>query len=163
MQESKALIMERLRREDRWDEASLFKDQTIKELRAAGKTRRDAGELAWGEMARKYPPVNQANEGVDLGGLDPTQEDLPNSSPATFVGDAFWVYNSIGRATVVSASAPSAGAWALLRWAERNEDRFFEQILPKALQLSTKLESEQHSLDHEDEELGELEELLGIC
>ncbi|MHB8953845.1 MAG: hypothetical protein ACYC4U_12820 [Pirellulaceae bacterium] len=57
MNESKIELTERLRREGRWAEASWFKDEIVKKLRAEGMKRREAGEQAWREMAKAFPPV----------------------------------------------------------------------------------------------------------
>ncbi len=57
MNQSKIELTERLRREGRWAEASQFKDQTVKKLRAGGMKRTEAGEQAWQKMAEAYPPL----------------------------------------------------------------------------------------------------------
>ena len=55
--ESKIVATERLRKEGRWNEASLFKDEAIKRLRAEGRTKSEASEAAWDEMLAKFPPL----------------------------------------------------------------------------------------------------------
>ena len=57
MSESKIVATERLRREGRWDEASVYRDRVRKELRAQGKPREEAAEAAWQAMREKYPPL----------------------------------------------------------------------------------------------------------
>lgn len=67
MDESKIGLTERLRREGRWAEASKFKDETVKKLRADGMKRAEAGEQAWQKMAEVYPrlpPPEPASEPV---------------------------------------------------------------------------------------------------
>ena len=46
--------------------------------------------------------------------------------------DARWVYQHMAVADVKPDDAPTPGTWALLKWAKRNESRFFEQVMPKA-------------------------------
>ncbi len=58
--ESKIELTTRLRAEGRWAEASKFKDETVKSLRASGMKRNEAGDLAWQRMAEAYPPVPAA-------------------------------------------------------------------------------------------------------
>ena len=54
--ESKIALTERLRREGRWAEASKFKDEAVKKLRAGGMRRAEAREEAWEKMAEAFPP-----------------------------------------------------------------------------------------------------------
>ena len=162
MQESKIEATHRLQREQRWPEASSFKDSVIKECRSEGKTRAEASEIAWERMIAEYPPLavepDQESE-VDLVGVD----DLPDSSPTGFLADATWVYNNLARATVNTASAPSAGAVGLLRWARRNEDDFFENVWPKVLGLASKQEpNEDDEVEAALAHVRSLEEMLGM-
>jgi hypothetical protein len=57
MKESKIHATERLRREGRWDEASAFRDNVRKRLRADGKPKSEANDLAWEAMIDKYQPL----------------------------------------------------------------------------------------------------------
>jgi len=58
MKESRIELTERLRREGRWQEASRFKDEMVRNQRAEGMKRREAGEQAWQKMAEAYPPMS---------------------------------------------------------------------------------------------------------
>lgn len=58
MDASKISLTERLRAEGRWAEASRFKDEAVKRLRASGMKRSEAREQAWEEMAEAYPPID---------------------------------------------------------------------------------------------------------
>lgn len=60
-QESKIALTERLRREGRWEAATLFKDQVFEELRSAGIRGQQAKDTAWAEMARRFPPLPVAD------------------------------------------------------------------------------------------------------
>ncbi len=162
MQESKATATDRLRREGRWNEASKFKDETIANQRREGMGRQDAQAAGWTAMLEKFAPAPNSGENGELATYDPATINLPDSSPASFLTDAFWVYNQLGKGSVTAAEAPSSGSWALLRWAKRNEDRFFEQIMPKALTLSTKMEAVEPEVNVHLEHLASLEEMLGV-
>ena len=67
----------RLRRESRWKEASEYRHEVRKEQRAQGKTKAEAGEIAWQKMMEKFPPLNagQEAEGPDLDHLSQQQLD----------------------------------------------------------------------------------------
>ncbi len=159
--ESKATSTDRLRGERRWDEASAFKDETIANCRRKGMKRLDAQDAGWAAMLEKYPPLATSSENEELAAYDPATNNLPDSTPSSFLADAFWVYNQLGKGSVTAAEAPSSGSWALLRWAKRNEDRFFEQIMPKALTLSTKIEAVEPEVNVHLQHLQTLEEMLG--
>jgi hypothetical protein len=65
MKESKIEITSRLRREGRWAEASRFMDTVRAEARKAGLKRAEAAEHAWYEVAKAYPPMEQAEPDDD--------------------------------------------------------------------------------------------------
>jgi len=137
MSESRIAATDRLRREGRWDEASIYRDQVRKRLRGEGIDRTEAGDRAWQEMLEKYPPLPESDPSSDI------SEDLeahiwpdPGWSPPNLARDILWVYQNLVRQNVRSADAPGAGAWALLRWARQYRNRFFEVMLPKAMALS---------------------------
>jgi hypothetical protein len=48
-------MTDRLRREGRWEEASIFRDQKRREFRAAGMKRSEAREAAWEVCAAAFP------------------------------------------------------------------------------------------------------------
>jgi len=60
--ESKIVATDRLRSEDRWEEASLYRDEQRRRLRAEGKTRRETSEEAWRLMIEEFPPVLHDDE-----------------------------------------------------------------------------------------------------
>ena len=138
MTESKITLTHRLQREGRWEEASLFKDSHIAQLKAEGKPRKEAQQAAWEGMEKRFPPQTIETEPEALATLPSDLAHRLNSSSDDFVRDALWVYDRLGLAGVTLKDAPSLGAWSLLRWARRNEDRFFEQILPKVMAKSPK-------------------------
>jgi len=133
MSESKIVATDRLRKEGRWEEASLWRDNKRKQLRAEGKSKTDANDASWQAMTESFPPLPQEEvpsdepsapmELLDLEDYD----DRPDMSR-----DILWVYENLIRKSVNAEDAPSLGAWALLQWARMNRNRFFEQVLPKA-------------------------------
>ena len=141
MTESKIELTHRLQREDRWDEASKFKDNHIAQLRSEGKPRKEAQQAAWEEMGSEFPPQPSESEPIALEALPSEWAGRLSSSSDDFISDALWVYSRLGLSDVQPEEAPSAGAWSLLRWAKRNEDRFFEQIMPKVVAKSSKTAS----------------------
>ena len=58
----KQQIMTLLRRVDLWEEAQEFREQVRQRLRADGKTKQEAVEEAWREMAEKYVPIAEQSQ-----------------------------------------------------------------------------------------------------
>ncbi|HBO43784.1 MAG TPA: hypothetical protein DD670_07600 [Planctomycetaceae bacterium] len=143
MDESKIDLTERLRREGRWSEASKAKDETISRLRKEGMKRVDASDEAWRRIAEQFPPLPKPTEseqsnaaltrdGDDEDPLEAWNVDTAGASP-DLVGDILWVYGRLDSGQTVGGNAPSRGDVNLLRWARNSRNRFFEQVLPKAL------------------------------
>ncbi len=80
MNESKVELMDRLRREGRWAEASKFKDTALADFRAKGVTRDEAGAAAWEAMAEAYPPLPAEDVAVVCGRVRGLQ-DIPSDWP----------------------------------------------------------------------------------
>jgi hypothetical protein len=166
MQESKIELTERLRREERWSEASAFKDEYVKKLRAEGMKRALAVEQAWEKMAELYPPlpviepvqpdVQPAEElaDVELAALLKKSDD----NGANLVRDTLWVYQNLENHSAQPSDAPGLGAWSLLKWAREYRNRFFEQILPKA--MAAELRGEGEKRRHKDMGIEEVERIL---
>jgi hypothetical protein len=58
MTESKIVATDRLRKEGRWEEASLWKDEKRKQLRTDGKhNRAESNAAAWDAMIEQFPPL----------------------------------------------------------------------------------------------------------
>lgn len=143
MIESKIVISNRLRKEGRWGEASLFKDDKIKVLRDSGMHRPEAQTAAWEAMEKQYPPIEIPE--ADGSAVEFAPEAialLPPGSLGDFIMDATWAYNSLELGDADIGSAPSAGAVGLLGWARGNRNDFYGKILPKALQLQEKQQGE---------------------
>jgi len=176
MNESKIELTERLRREGRWAESSLFKDQELKKLRSSGMTKAEAGDEAWSRMAEKFPPlVNTGGEAPAAATAKPSPLQQPTApehgidvdallnrigddrQPADLVKDTLWVYGALENRRAKPDDAPSLGAWSLLLWARQYRNRFFEQVLPKAM-LNKPPEDE----ENQRQERRKIEEIRGI-
>ena len=66
MNESKIALTERLRREGRWNAASKFKDDALRDFRAKGMKRDEASEAAWEAMEQAYPPIAAVAATADM-------------------------------------------------------------------------------------------------
>ena len=66
MNESKIAMTERLRREGRWDEATIFKDDALRDFRSKGMRRDEASEAAWEAMEQAYPPIAAVAATADI-------------------------------------------------------------------------------------------------
>jgi hypothetical protein len=141
MTESKITATDRLRKEGRWEEASLWRDKKRKTLREEGQPRTEANDASWQAMIEQFPPLpatleepSEAVELLDLGNYD----DQPDLSR-----DVLWTYENLARKDVTAVDAPSLGAWDLLQWARKNRNLFFERVLPKAMTAREKQRYEQ--------------------
>lgn len=107
MQESKAELTDRLRREGRWD---AFKKRR-EELKAGGMAAIDA----WDAASTEFPSLDtKPNPGTvpkaDLQAL--------KGKPPVFIAEAAgWVFEQLNCDWTTPADAPRAGAWRLLEWA----------------------------------------------
>jgi hypothetical protein len=158
MQGSKITLTERLRKESRWDEASRFKDEHIAKLRADGKNRKEAQQAAWEALERQYPPLEV--DGNEEGAYPTDLIETGKLGSSDFHDDAKWVYQHIAVAEVKPEDAPTPGSWALLKWAKRNEDRFFEQVMPKASAAKQSHDSFSNDLDNSDPSLELIQKTL---
>ena len=148
MAESKITATDRLRREGRWEEASLWRDDMRKQLRAEGHTKAKANEASWQAMIEAFPPLStspdETSDTMELLDLD-NYDSQPDMSR-----DILWVYENLARKGVAAKDAPGLGAWGLLQWARKFSNRFFEQVLPKA--RAVEKEAEEDINRKEDEE-----------
>lgn len=171
--ESKIDATDRLRQEGRWDEASRYRDEVRRSLKAEGKPAAEAKELAWAAMLEKYPPKHggfdpsqpkpdrQADEN---GGDRPDAEDWPDAAetPPDLMRDILWAYQSLENKQASPGDAPGAGAWSLLLWGRQYRNRFFEQLLPKAITTGAKKGDDASRIEMaERKSIGQLKEVLG--
>jgi len=157
MTESKIGITHRLQHDGRWAEASRFKDKHIAKLRSEGTTRREAQQSAWKAMEKRFPPLSVESIPEELEAFPAELATQSSNSPDEFADDTLWVYRSLGLAEVKPKDAPSPGAWSLLRWAKRNEDRFFEHTMPKVMTHKKKMKVTE---DLYEDDLSELDKMI---
>ncbi len=60
--ETKAEAMHRLRTDGRWAEATEYRNAMREQFKGDGKTRGEAGDLAWAAMIERYPQPNWFNK-----------------------------------------------------------------------------------------------------
>ncbi len=76
MQASELPEYRRIRAEDRWKEATAFRDAERLRLRAAGRTRQQACDESWLLMLKKFPPVAKGSVRA-AGRVEPARLGLP--------------------------------------------------------------------------------------
>lgn len=146
--ESKIALTHRLQQEGRWQEATVYKDQVLKELRAEGVFGQEAKDKAWEEMGRRYPAL----EGWKLEGMVVSDESFgllpeewfPLPEGAAWRDDVEWVYQNgffviqekaggvvSYRWDRASGPPPSKGAPLLMKLLAENRKSFMD-LLGKA-------------------------------
>lgn len=93
-------------------------------------SRKEAQQAAWEAMEQQFPPLEVESVSDEPGAYPVDLIETGALGSSDFHDDAKWVYQHIAVADVKPEDAPTPGAWALLKWAKRNEDRFFEQVMP---------------------------------
>ena len=171
--ETRAEATHRLQREDRLDEATEYRREIRRQERAKGKTKAEAGEIAWAAMMEKFPPLDPErqpgkpcgpNEDV-MAGPDPALAALRERTagqPVDLVRDTLWVYMNMANENASPDDAPGMGAWNLLDRARRYRNHFFEKLLPKALSAKekTKPHDEEEMVQTEGKSVEELRKVL---
>jgi hypothetical protein len=167
MAESKITATDRLRKEGRWEEASLWRDEKRKQLRAEGLTKTEANEQSWVAMIEQYSPLettvdepskDSLSDVVELLEFDPEDYD----SPTDISGDIGWTYANLARKGVEAKDAPGSGAWSMLVWARENPNRFFEQMLPKSKLIEKEAEEDIDRLGDEAQ-IEDIHKMLEEC
>ncbi len=157
MAESKIELMDRLRREGRWPEAEKLKNTMLAEFKARGVKK--PSDEAWRLLGVKFPPLPALQPDLDPKpepGPEPKPEPKPEQdeevliervapqSGTDLIRDIVWAYENLQNRKATPESAPTLGAWSLLTWARGARNRFFEQVLPKALANKPPDEEENH-------------------
>jgi hypothetical protein len=166
MKESKIHATDRLRREGRWDEASAYRDEHRRRLRTEGQPKAEASEAALEAMIEKFPPLVVEENEDDLVESDADEVDAAILSArfggqrADLVADVMWTYENLENRRASVMEATSLGAWSMLKWARENRNRFFKQMLPKALAVHQKEAAENAWQTTEDVGMAEIEKML---
>ena len=156
MTESKIVATDRLRKEGRWEEASLWRDNNRKQFRAEGKSKTDANDASWQAMIEQFPPLQ--TDGPSKGSLSNVVELLDFDSDdyngsTNLSRDIEWTYENLAMKGIEAKDAPSLGVWSMLVWARDNPNRFFEQMLPKSKLIEK----------HAEEDIGRQEDKAQIA
>ena len=173
MEESKIELTERLRRENRWAEASQFKDEMVRTFRSEGMKRAEAGEEAWRRMAEKYPPLPVAEaENISVrvqgvGEIPPSWTDLPDN--ASLQAELAWVQSNRLRVVEARPSGATqvhldrarspAPSWAALSWLETSIRSYAKYVDVVARSLKDDQEIVRRERMQIDEIQGLLEEM----
>ena len=151
MDESQIVATDRLRREGRWEEASLFRDESRKQLRAEGKSKAEAREASWTAMLAKYPPLPAEACGEDESKTEATQVELAElvarteGQEAFLVDDLQWAYENHLNNSITPQDAPSRGAWMTMKFARSSPNKFMELVFGKLLPRQEEREQKQRA------------------
>src|SRR5262245_42575626 len=63
-----------------------------------------------------------------------------SKAPTADIASVLWCFSKLDDPHAKPTTAPSAGAWTMLLWAREVRDRFYIELLPKALVESAKSE-----------------------
>ncbi len=179
MNESKIGITERLRREGRWDEATQFKDEALKELRSNGMRRDEATQTAWEEMEQSYPPIAAVAATADMQAEVATDKrihglsDIPASwgelpANASLQAEIAWcqanrlrcVREMSDRVVVdLSRALSPAPSYATLGWLETSI-KTYAKFVDVAARATASLDSESAMVQREVQSIDEVRRLL---
>ena len=175
--ESKIELTHRLEKEGRWEEASLVRDRVRQRLKREGKTRQEANEGAWQEMAKQFPPIPEGHlpefHARRLILNAHLTFDLPVGPDGLAMNDLWWVLCHIRAMTLFWLANDAAGCrfvqhHLFLQAPSLEASRMALAAIefPTALlrQASKSLEDAANRLDQSDplvEVLGEMRDCLG--
>jgi len=149
----KSQAMHLWRREGRWAKTAEYRTKVRDELLKESGLKRATQEMkdkAWLAALKRFSPDLLSGKAEEVEEIEKEEDaadaEVSRDLEAAFekaseedadvtpdlVGDVFWVYSNMERPGLKAVNAPSTGAWALLKWARENPNRFFEQLLVKA-------------------------------
>ena len=157
----KAAVWRRINSEGRSAEFNECKEKFRQELRQKGLKRKQATDEAWVAASAQFPPVStEATDSLVVDELEGLFDDRSNAKTAVdLTDDVLWCYGNLSR-KAEAQKAPNPGAWALLKWARANPNRFFEHLLPKAANERAKKDPEEEQIAKARMSLDEREQLL---
>jgi hypothetical protein len=127
--ESKNELMDRLRREGRW-EAFVKRRE---ELKAEGVPAKEA----WWQAATEFPPPNGNGSSGSNGSAPKPDLSALKGKPAVTIAEAVaWASENLDCDSITPADAPSAGAWSMLQWARSSmaaRGEFYRNFVVKFL------------------------------
>lgn len=156
--ESKAELMDRLRREGRFEAFTNRREG----LRAAG----TLAKQAWYEAAVEFPPPTVVADAPKPSPVD--LEALKGKPTVPIDKAAAWVFDCLDADWITPADAPSPGAWSLLHWARTsNATRsdfyrlFAAKFMPTSQERAMQREAESKSSNHAFHQT--VKQLLASC
>lgn len=175
MNESKIALTERLRREGRWDAASKFKDDALREFRAKGMKRDEASEAAWEAMEQAYPPIAAVAATTDTRAEEPIDtrvqglSEIPAGWPqlpanAALPSEIAWVSaNRLrvrdGNGVDLSRALSPAPSYAALSWLETSI-LFPSKFADISVKATAQQDDEREHVRREKMAIGEIRGLL---
>jgi hypothetical protein len=178
--ESKIALTERLRREGRWDAATKFKDDALRDFRSKGMRRDEASEAAWEAMEQAYPPIAAVAATADMQAEVATDtrihglSDIPASwgelpANASLHAEIAWcqanrlwvVEEKPNGATVVhlNLARTPAPSWSALGWLETSI-RAFAKFVDVSARASSSGQDEADKAKRERLQIAEIRGLL---
>jgi len=178
--ESKIALTERLRREGRWDAATKFKDDALRDFRSKGMRRDEASEAAWEAMEQAYPPIAAVAPTADMQAevVTDTRIQGPSEIPSDWppLADNASLQAEIGwcqanRLRVVEERANGvivvhldrartpAPSWAALGWLETSI-KTYSKFVDVAAKATSTQDDEQAEVRREQQSIEEVRRLL---
>ena len=179
MNESKIALTERLRREGRWDAATKFKDDALRDFRSMGMKRDDASDAAWEAMEQAYPPIAAVAATADMQAEVATDtrihglSEIPAGWPtlpanASLQAEVSWVQANRLRCVRetsdcvvvdLSRALSPAPSYATLGWLETSIKTYAKFVDVAAKATSTQ-DDEQADIRREQQSIEEVRRLL---
>jgi hypothetical protein len=127
--ESRIEFQKRLEAEGRWKAAKIWMDnwRRDKAANSAGMSSRGLRELVWDEAEKVFPPIPVADQMAETW----IPDDYVKKGHPDPLRDLLWVYEYFAVKSITAADAPNTGAWAMLCWARKNRDKFFDHLMSK--------------------------------
>ena len=122
------------------------------------------GGSTYQQGAYVEPPASRGSRGNPWVG-DLTMADVASKPQITVRRAVEWVFESVTVRDVTAEDAPSAGAWALLKWARStptNQSDFYKSFSSKMLPSRQQLDQEERKSDDASGVDETIEHLLGV-
>lgn len=126
--ESRMEFQHRLEREGRWKAVRIWMDNWRRDKSTTpGMSKQQIREMVWDEAEKVFPPIpvedQMAETWIPEGHVKKGHPDP--------LRDLLWCYEFFAVKDVKAADAPNTGAWAMLMWARKNREKFFDHLMTK--------------------------------
>lgn len=126
--ESRMSFQHRLEREGRWKAVCLWMDNWRRDKATTTKmSKQQLRELAWDEAEKVFPPIPIEDQMSEVW----IPEDQLQKEHGDPLRDLLWVYEVFAVKSIKPSDAPNNGAWAMLMWARKNREKFFDHLMSK--------------------------------